>query len=153
MCVLHQQVQNNWRNRLKKPTDFEEVKRCIEIALRCLEVDRCSRPTIGEIVHQLSETEIRIHNLSTQPPHWLRNDSVALDNSKNVPVSYDKQRGNDSGPSMQQAPPVLVFYYIRRLFPYHFSINYNIIRFKHTAQGKCSQENTMPWLRYITREQ
>jgi hypothetical protein len=45
---------------------------------------------------------------------------------------------------MQQAPPVLVFYYIRRLFPYHFSINYNIIRFKHTAQGKCSQENTMP---------
>jgi hypothetical protein len=35
----------------------EQVKTCIEIALRCVEVDREKRPTIAEIVDELSKVD------------------------------------------------------------------------------------------------
>uniref|UniRef100_A0ACD5VTT5 Uncharacterized protein n=1 Tax=Avena sativa TaxID=4498 RepID=A0ACD5VTT5_AVESA len=57
-------VHGNWSNRLQATSAdlldscSEQVKRCIEIALSCLEVDRGKRPTIGDIVNMLNETEI-----------------------------------------------------------------------------------------------
>lgn len=58
-------VCEKWRKRLH-PTissyTWQEVKTCIEIALKCLEDDRQKRPTIGEIVDEL--TRIDIENLS-----------------------------------------------------------------------------------------
>ncbi|KAL6639789.1 hypothetical protein ACP70R_022611 [Stipagrostis hirtigluma subsp. patula] len=56
-------VHENWRNRLQSlPTcelelSSEQVKRCIKIALSCVETDRNKRPSIGDIVHELNETE------------------------------------------------------------------------------------------------
>lgn len=55
-------VQNNWRNRIRMTSKFTEeycqqVKRCIEIALKCLEVDKNNRPAIGDIISMLTETE------------------------------------------------------------------------------------------------
>jgi len=37
------------------------VKKCIEIALECVEADRQRRPSIGHVVNALDETENRIH--------------------------------------------------------------------------------------------
>uniref|UniRef100_A0A8R7R4V6 Protein kinase domain-containing protein n=1 Tax=Triticum urartu TaxID=4572 RepID=A0A8R7R4V6_TRIUA len=57
-----EQVQRNWRSRLQArsvdvPESYcEQIKRCIEIALSCLEIERCRRPTIGAIIHELNET-------------------------------------------------------------------------------------------------
>ncbi|XP_048554034.1 uncharacterized protein LOC125535013 isoform X3 [Triticum urartu] len=53
-----------WGERLQKAMDvtlveghFQQVKKCLEIAVRCVEYDRHKRPTIGEIVRMLNETE------------------------------------------------------------------------------------------------
>ncbi|XP_022685272.1 uncharacterized protein LOC101779165 [Setaria italica] len=57
----------NWRTRLQATSMhlFEsyskQVKRCMEIALSCVEVNRHKRPSIRKIVKQLNETEIMIH--------------------------------------------------------------------------------------------
>ncbi|XBI23253.1 hypothetical protein VPH35_048534 [Triticum aestivum] len=57
-------VHVNWRNRLQAAASGDllesyslQVKRCIEIALSCVEDDRLKRPTIGDIVNMLTETE------------------------------------------------------------------------------------------------
>lgn len=57
-------VHANWRNRLQSSTSVDalepyckQVKRCIEIAFSCMEVDRHKRPTIGDIINELNETE------------------------------------------------------------------------------------------------
>ncbi|KAF6998610.1 hypothetical protein CFC21_014717 [Triticum aestivum] len=58
-------VHGNWMNRLKAISEesyFEQVKRCIEIALNCVETDRQKRPTIGNIVNTLNETETLEHD-------------------------------------------------------------------------------------------
>ncbi|XP_037408793.1 uncharacterized protein LOC119270845 [Triticum dicoccoides] len=57
-------VHGNWRNRLQSAASedllesySEQVKRCIVVALSCVEDDRQKRPTIGDIVNMLTETE------------------------------------------------------------------------------------------------
>uniref|UniRef100_A0A8R7PMR1 Protein kinase domain-containing protein n=1 Tax=Triticum urartu TaxID=4572 RepID=A0A8R7PMR1_TRIUA len=57
-------VHGNWRNRLQSAASgyllesySEQVNICMEIALSCLETDRQKRPTIGDIVNMLTETE------------------------------------------------------------------------------------------------
>ncbi|VAH40198.1 unnamed protein product [Triticum turgidum subsp. durum] len=56
-------VHRNWRNRLQAASVNAlesyciQVKRCTEIALSCVEVDRHKRPTIGNILNELNETE------------------------------------------------------------------------------------------------
>lgn len=51
-------VHGNWEKRLQATMSLQtsqEVKTCIEIALRCVEADRAERPTIAEIVDELKE--------------------------------------------------------------------------------------------------
>lgn len=61
--VPNLQVLANWRNRLLAASvnmlesSSEQVKRCIEIALSCVEANRRKRPCIGVIVGKLIETE------------------------------------------------------------------------------------------------
>ncbi|XP_037410817.1 uncharacterized protein LOC119274251 isoform X2 [Triticum dicoccoides] len=57
-------VHGNWMNRLQSAASqdllesySEQVKRCVQIALCCVEADRQRRPTIGDIVNMLTETE------------------------------------------------------------------------------------------------
>ncbi|RLN33570.1 hypothetical protein C2845_PM03G28660 [Panicum miliaceum] len=57
-------VHENWRNRLQASqvcmpeSSSKQVKRRIKIALSCLETDRRKRPSIGDIVQKLNETEM-----------------------------------------------------------------------------------------------
>uniref|UniRef100_A0ACD5V7H0 Uncharacterized protein n=1 Tax=Avena sativa TaxID=4498 RepID=A0ACD5V7H0_AVESA len=61
-------VHGNWRARLQatemcEPEPeayYEQVKTCIEIALRCVEADRHKRPSIRDIVDKMNETETKI---------------------------------------------------------------------------------------------
>ncbi|CAO2148485.1 unnamed protein product [Urochloa humidicola] len=62
-------VVGKWRNRLQvtlKGRSLEgycqQVKKCIEIALKCLEENKHKRPNIGEVVRMLDETEATIHD-------------------------------------------------------------------------------------------
>uniref|UniRef100_M8CJ62 non-specific serine/threonine protein kinase n=1 Tax=Aegilops tauschii TaxID=37682 RepID=M8CJ62_AEGTA len=47
----------------------KQVKRCIEIALNCVDADRHKRPSIGEIINVLNETEIAIQVLGASMNH------------------------------------------------------------------------------------
>ncbi|CAM0948143.1 unnamed protein product [Alopecurus aequalis] len=55
-------VHENWRNRLQASSMdalesyCEQIRRCAMIALTCVEVDRHKRPTIGDIINELNET-------------------------------------------------------------------------------------------------
>ncbi|OEL30474.1 Mannose/glucose-specific lectin [Dichanthelium oligosanthes] len=55
-------VQENWKKRIGITSkygeqDCQQVKRCLEIALSCVEADRNKRPTIRDIVLELKKTE------------------------------------------------------------------------------------------------
>jgi len=54
-------VCKKWQVRLQatmRPHVFEEVRTCIEIALKCVEYDRTRRPTMAQIVKELSNIGI-----------------------------------------------------------------------------------------------
>jgi pyruvate dehydrogenase phosphatase len=53
------QVHGNWEKRLQimLPHISQEVKTCIEMALRCMDVNRVKRPTITEIVDELDKLD------------------------------------------------------------------------------------------------
>ncbi|KAM0842816.1 hypothetical protein ACQ4PT_058119 [Festuca glaucescens] len=57
-------VHENWRNRLQAASMdalesyCDQIRRCVTIALTCVEVDRHKRPTIGDIVNELNEADI-----------------------------------------------------------------------------------------------
>ncbi|XP_051205718.1 G-type lectin S-receptor-like serine/threonine-protein kinase SRK [Lolium perenne] len=54
-------VHMDWMNRLQAPHAYSiQARRCIEIALCCVETDRRKRPSIGELVSNLSKTESSI---------------------------------------------------------------------------------------------
>jgi hypothetical protein len=65
----------DWRNRLQAISVHiysVQVRRCIEIALSCVEADRHKRPSIGVIVNTLNKTESCIQILDA-----LRNESAS----------------------------------------------------------------------------
>lgn len=63
-------MHEKWRKRLQETSEYElesyseQVKRCIEIALSCLEADRRKRPSIGDIIRKLNETETMLQTSS-----------------------------------------------------------------------------------------
>ncbi|XP_062198297.1 putative serine/threonine-protein kinase, partial [Phragmites australis] len=62
-------VHNKWGNRIQTTSMYTEeycqqVKRCIEIAINCLEIERKKRPKIGDIIYDLTQTESVIHEVS-----------------------------------------------------------------------------------------
>ncbi|XP_024319298.1 uncharacterized protein LOC100831776 isoform X4 [Brachypodium distachyon] len=68
-----QHVHENWRKRLQATCDdtsvesyCQQVKKCLKLALSCVEHERLKRPSIGEIVNMLNETETFIHELTTK---------------------------------------------------------------------------------------
>jgi translation initiation factor 2 alpha subunit (eIF-2alpha) len=59
-CVSTLQVHEKWRKRLQATMSADisqEVKICIEIALKCVESDRVKRPTINQIVDELDKID------------------------------------------------------------------------------------------------
>uniref|UniRef100_A0A453HHC8 non-specific serine/threonine protein kinase n=1 Tax=Aegilops tauschii subsp. strangulata TaxID=200361 RepID=A0A453HHC8_AEGTS len=57
-------VHKNWKNRLQETlsyssveASYKQVKRCVQVALNCMETDSEKRPSIGEIVKILNEIE------------------------------------------------------------------------------------------------
>ena len=71
-CV-NLQVHGNWRDKLHATSTYalevysEQVRSCIEIALSCVEADQCKRPSIGEIVDKLIQTETAINKMTQSP--------------------------------------------------------------------------------------
>ncbi|CAL4985694.1 unnamed protein product [Urochloa decumbens] len=68
-------ILGKWRKRMQETSKgrsvkgySRQVKRCMEIALTCIEVNRHKRPNIGDIVRALDETET-----------WIDNDIELLD--------------------------------------------------------------------------
>ncbi|XP_045090554.1 cysteine-rich receptor-like protein kinase 44 isoform X3 [Aegilops tauschii subsp. strangulata] len=56
-----------WRERLQKTLNgmslegySQQIKKCLEIAFKCVELDRHERPSIGDIIDRLNETETLI---------------------------------------------------------------------------------------------
>ncbi|CAL4993592.1 unnamed protein product [Urochloa decumbens] len=78
-------VHERWRNRLQgtpRCTSLEgqcnQVKKCIQIALKCVLADRKQRPNIGDILNDLNETEREMH---MRLPHQSRNDGGVSHNT------------------------------------------------------------------------
>lgn len=67
---------NNWRDRITTFSEYveedcQQVKRCIEIAVRCIEADRNRRPVISDVIRELEETETYITTApSSQDTVW-----------------------------------------------------------------------------------
>jgi hypothetical protein len=61
------QVLKNWRNRLQKSleTDYQQIRRCIQIGLDCMKLDRSKRPTISQVIKMLQETESAVQSHPT----------------------------------------------------------------------------------------
>ncbi|KAM3215095.1 hypothetical protein ACQJBY_067207 [Aegilops geniculata] len=76
-------VRTNWRKRLHAASVYplescsEQVKRCIGIAVSCVEADRSKRPSIGEIVNKLNETETIIRNEVLEPGAFIGRANIA----------------------------------------------------------------------------
>nr|XP_051205688.1 uncharacterized protein LOC127319750 isoform X10 [Lolium perenne] len=78
-------VHTDWMNRLQAisvDVYSVQVRRCIEIALSCVEADRHKRPSIGLIVSTLNKTESCLQILDA-----LRNDSASPINQASSSVS------------------------------------------------------------------
>ncbi|CAM0871588.1 unnamed protein product [Alopecurus aequalis] len=65
-------VYKNWRKRIEstqsnasQENDCHQVKRCIELALRCVEIDRHKRPSISDIIRELKQIDT-----SGSTPQW-----------------------------------------------------------------------------------
>lgn len=65
-------VCNKWRKRFQSvaqyaslETSYQQVKRCVEIALKCISNERKQRPAIGNIVRQLNEIEEHINDFAS----------------------------------------------------------------------------------------
>ncbi|CAL5057183.1 unnamed protein product [Urochloa decumbens] len=70
-------VHGNWRKRLQdtltgSPLEAycQQVKTCIEIALKCVEIKRHKRPNIVDICYKLNETETIIAKRFSQVEKW-----------------------------------------------------------------------------------
>ncbi|KAM0924346.1 hypothetical protein ACQ4PT_004972 [Festuca glaucescens] len=68
-----------WRERLQQTMCSKsvegyckQVKKCLELAFKCVDADRCKRPAIGDIIRTLSETE------SMTPPEQINLDMKDL---------------------------------------------------------------------------
>ena len=50
--------------RLLRETNIQQVKTCVDIALRCVNVERNGRPSIKDIVNELEELEAKIKKMT-----------------------------------------------------------------------------------------
>lgn len=79
----------------KVEADAKQVNKCIEIALSCVEADRRKRPSIGDIVKALNETETLILHKTSEFPHrrsdlGLSTDQVMQDQHKSLKLHVNE---------------------------------------------------------------
>ncbi|VAI26276.1 unnamed protein product [Triticum turgidum subsp. durum] len=65
VAQFKQKVHTDWKNRIKATSEYpseesHQVQTCIDTAVRCVEPDRNSRPTIVEVLDILNKTETHI---------------------------------------------------------------------------------------------
>ncbi|CAN6172775.1 unnamed protein product, partial [Urochloa humidicola] len=95
-------VHGNWEKRLQltmSSRTSHEIKTCIEIALRCVELDRVKRPTIAEIIDEmnkidnakrlLGENQDNLHN--TQAKQYTSSGAAYAEGA----LIVDRLRDND----------------------------------------------------------
>ncbi|XP_066336997.1 uncharacterized protein [Miscanthus floridulus] len=89
-------VCNKWRERLQVEsggifleTHCEQVKKCTEIALKCIANEKSSRPNIGHIVDQLNSTEKHQNHASSYVKEIDDQESIPLD--RNIPARHSPE--------------------------------------------------------------
>jgi hypothetical protein len=98
--IIFAQVLKNWRNRFKElkhtstKKDCEQIKRCIEIGLTCVQIDAAKRPTSREIIESLDRWDSTIHvsNKEKSPAdkaddHFWKKSDPAFDHRNEVHIS------------------------------------------------------------------
>ncbi|KAM0881630.1 hypothetical protein ACQ4PT_032829 [Festuca glaucescens] len=98
-------VHMDWMNRLQAPHAYSrQARRCIEIALSCVETDRRKRPSIGAIVSNLNQTEYGIQMfdaLRNRSDHQLCpcicSENEMLDILKSKSISYALHVADNKG--------------------------------------------------------
>ncbi|CAN6221022.1 unnamed protein product [Urochloa humidicola] len=92
-------VLQNWRNRFKEvkhtstEKDCEQIKRCIEIGLTCVQTDAAKRPTAKEIIVSLERcdtTKLHVSNKSSAEKvdnHFWKKSDLTFDHTKEVHIS------------------------------------------------------------------
>ncbi|XP_051206648.2 uncharacterized protein [Lolium perenne] len=98
-------VHMDWMNRLQAPHAYSiQARRCIEIALSCVETDRRKRPSIGAIVSNLNQTEYGIQmfdSLRNRSGHQLCpcicSENEMLDILKSKSISYALHVADNKG--------------------------------------------------------
>ncbi|XP_015697969.1 probable serine/threonine-protein kinase nek2 [Oryza brachyantha] len=96
-------VVGNWTTRLLATWDgsmFEaychQVQTCIEIALKCMEIDRNKRPSISDIMHKINEKETMIDKLQIKyEPDVLSNHQGKLPSYSNEFVTLESRLGSN----------------------------------------------------------
>lgn len=69
LCMMIKQVCENWKKKLQMPRhpyeeiESRQVKKCVEVALRCVEHDRNKRPSLKDVVDELEQLEAEIKKL------------------------------------------------------------------------------------------
>ncbi|CAL5053403.1 unnamed protein product [Urochloa decumbens] len=94
-----QHVLQNWRNRFKEvkhtstQKDCEQIKRCIEIGLTCVQTDAAKRPTAKEIIESLERcdiTKLHVSNKSSVENvdnHFWKKSDLTFEHTKQVHIS------------------------------------------------------------------
>ncbi|KAJ1264536.1 hypothetical protein BS78_08G008700 [Paspalum vaginatum] len=99
---LIKSVQEHWGKKMQATVghtwceiDILGVKKCIEIAMSCVEIDRKKRPSIDKIIHDLNELDAKIKNSSRKDPMshvgQLKKD-IIIDPSRAVRFPFEPNR-------------------------------------------------------------
>ncbi|XP_044411356.1 uncharacterized protein [Triticum aestivum] len=81
--VFTKHVHGSWRKKMRETLSprqlevyCEQVKICIQIALKCMKRDRQERPTVQSIVSRLEQTEIMIGSLELQTEQFFDGETI-----------------------------------------------------------------------------
>ncbi|KAJ1268755.1 hypothetical protein BS78_07G159200 [Paspalum vaginatum] len=99
---LIESVQEHWGKKMQATvgytwgeTDILGVKKCIQIAMSCVEIDRKKRPSTENIIHDLNELDAKIKNSSRKDPlshvGQLKKD-IMIDPSREVRFPFEPKR-------------------------------------------------------------
>ncbi|XP_066341268.1 cysteine-rich receptor-like protein kinase 44 [Miscanthus floridulus] len=101
-------VTTNWKGKLQgtsghsspREIDISPVKRCIDIALRCVDENRDKRPEIKDIIDELEELEPRVDEMSMYSD--LPEDLIGLQVSKSPVNLMDALDATDTAPILHK---------------------------------------------------
>ncbi|KAF7033658.1 hypothetical protein CFC21_044744 [Triticum aestivum] len=153
-------VHNNWRKRLRatlaaRPLEVycEQVRTCINIAVKCMNRRRQERPTIQSIVSDLIETEIMIGNLRLETELFLDEEhnlpeGGIQDRTPNMASESSRCKSIDGRAKLKEVPLQLLKritndFSVERILSSGGSVYKGILEDGEVVAVKKLQENTL----------